>query len=366
MSIATSNQTRFSLLVLPGDGVGPEVCASALEVLDVITRGTGLSFDIETRSVGMACFQRTGVFVEPETIALARRSDAVLFGAEGGPVWDKERERTGRPGALLELRSGLNLYASGRPVQAWPGVVTPGAFRPDAVAETDMVIVRELSAGIYTSRPKETTLTAAGSVAVDTQRYTAKESDRIARLALKMARSTSGPLTSIDKANAMETGRLWRRRVSALAASEFPEVQVQHAYADAVLYDLVREPTRFAVILADNLFGDLVSDCAAVFAGSLGMLPALCVSTDGPLFLEPVHGTASDLEGTNSVNPIGTILCIAMLLEDLCQRRDLALQLRRTVASVVQEGIRTSDLGGAASTTEMIAAITANLSAAYS
>ncbi len=364
MSPSAAKPRGFRVLVLAGDGIGPEVTASALRVLEAVAAGAGLTLELEERLAGGACYDRHGVFLEDETARLAAEADAVLFGAEGGPKWDElvlpggPCERSG----LSRLRKELDLFANLRPVRSWPATLARTPFRPEVIEGTDLVILRELTGGIYFGEPRGIRETSEGLEAVDTQSYTQGEIDRAARSACELARERRGHVTSVDKANVMETGVLWRRRVAQVAAEEYPDVALEHLYADACLYELVRNPRRFDVILADNLFGDLLSDCAAAIAGSLGMLPSAALGP--PLdsgrrraLYEPVHGSAPDIAGRDAANPIAAILSVAMMLDLSFGRPDLAARVTTAVESALAQGVLTRDLGGVASCSEMTDAI---------
>jgi 3-isopropylmalate dehydrogenase len=352
----TPRPTR--LLVLPGDGVGPEVVSSALDVLNAAVEGTLLAIELEHQPIGMAAYREHGMFVHPRTLEDACTADAVLFGAEGGPDWDAMRLANGQPGALMQLRKRLQLFANIRPVRSWPLRNSTSALRSDVAKGADLLIVRELSGGVYTGTPRETRRVGDQSVAIDTQSYSSEQISRVSRLAMELARSRSQNLVSIDKSNVMETGRLWRSIVTATAREEFRDVALEHLYADYFLYALIQNPRQFDVILADNLFGDLASDCAGAIAGSMGLLPSASFGLNGgPMFFEPVHGAASDIAGTDRSNPIGAILCVAMMLEYVCRRSDLAAMVVKAVEQSLEDGISTPDIGGTATTWELTESI---------
>lgn len=347
------------VLVLPGDGVGPEVIASALEVLDAATTGTTVAVELEHQSVGMEAYRQHGVFIHEQTLEAASTADAVLFGAEGGPDWDAMRLASGQPGALMQLRQRLQLFANIRPVRNWPLCNSTSALRSAVIENVDLVIVRELAGGVYTGTPRETRRVGDKVVAIDTQSYSSEQISRVSRLAMKLARGRSQKLVSIDKANVMETGRLWRSVVTEMAKEEFPDIKLEHLYADYFLYALIQCPRQFDVILADNLFGDLASDCAGAIAGSLGLLPSASYGLlSTTVFLEPVHGAAPDIAGTGSSNPIGAILCVSMMLEHVCRRLDLANIVVRAVELSLQSGIATPDIGGTATRHDLTVNIT--------
>ncbi|WP_084204417.1 3-isopropylmalate dehydrogenase [Leisingera daeponensis] len=354
----TDTTQHIRVLVLPGDGVGPEVVSSALEVLDVAVTGTSLSIELDHQPVGMEAFRKHGVFIREQTLDAACNADAVLFGAEGGADWDAVRLTSGLQGALLQLRQRLQLYANIRPIRSWPLCTSTSPLRSDVSKNADLVIVRELSGGVYTGLPRETRRVGDQSVAVDTQSYSSEQISRVSRLAMQLAKRRSHNLVSIDKANVMETGRLWRSVVTEIARNDFKDVQLEHLYADYFLYALIQNPRRFDVVLADNLFGDLASDCAGAIAGSLGLLPSASYGlATRTVFLEPVHGAAPDIAGTHRSNPIGAILCVAMMLEHVCQRDDLALVIVKAVEQSLESGISTPDIGGTATNRDLTESI---------
>ena len=302
-------------------------------------------------------------------MARAAEVDAVIFGAEGGPAWDGldlDMTPTQRS-ALSRLRKELDLFANIRPVQAFDSLIDHTPFRREVVSGANLVILRELTGGIYFGTPRGITTDSNGARAVDTQVYSTSEIDRVARVALDLARNRRSRLTSIDKANVMETGVLWRRVVSAVAVSDYADVEVEHVYADAFLCDLIRRPTRFDVVLADNLFGDLASDAAAPIAGSLGMLPSASL---GPVdaqggrhaLYEPAHGSAPDIAGRGIANPVATILSVAMLFEWSLARGDLARRIEVAVIAALENTGGTPDVGGTATTDEFTQTVVSNLS----
>ena len=353
----------WRVLALAGDGIGPEVIEAALQVLDAVARQAGLAVKIESDLAGGASYDRRSSFLTDETLAKARQADAVLFGAEGGPKWDG-LDLPGGPtdkSGLSRLRKELDLFANIRPVRAWPALIGRTPFRPEVVAGADLVILRELTGGIYFGEPRGIVEDDAGLRALDTQVYTAAEIDRAARAAFALARQRRGRLTSVDKANVMESGVLWRRRVDTVAR-DYPDVALDHLFADACFFELMREPTRFDVILADNLFGDLLPDCAANIAGSLGLLPSASLGPTNnagrrAALYEPVHGSAPDIAGQGIANPLAAILSMAMMLDLSFGRIDLARRIEQSVETALESGVLTPDLGGTASTQDMTEAV---------
>jgi 3-isopropylmalate dehydrogenase len=362
--------TRARILALGGDGIGPEVVGAALEVMAATARQGGLVLEVSEDLIGGASWDRHGTFCRDEVVAAARAADGVLVGAVGGPKWDG-LELPGGPtdkDGLVRLRKALDVYAGLRPARAWAPLLARTPFRPEHVAGADVMVVRELVSGIYFGEPRGiAALPDGGFEGVDANRYTSAEIARVARVGFTLARRRRGRLASIDKANVMESGVLWRRVVGSVAA-EFPDVALTHLYADNALYQLMRAPGSFDVILGDNLFGDLISDLAAILAGSLGMLPSasLCgLPAPGerarPGIYEAVHGSAPDIAGQGIANPMGTILSVAMLFEYGLARPDLARQVVTAVERTLAQGVLTPDLGGSAGTAAVTRAVIGNL-----
>lgn len=359
----------WNLLVLPGDGVGPEVVDSAMAVLHWFCRQGGLALNVQTRLYGGACYDVHGRFIEEDTVALARDSDAILCGSEGGPRWDAldlPWSPTDRS-ALTRLRKDLDLYANIRPARSWASLAALSPLRESVVPGADIMVVRELTGGIYYGEPRGIATGTDGVVrGIDTQVYSVPEIERIAREGFRLARTRTRRLASVEKSNVMESGVLWRRVVTAIGGDEFPDIELRHLYADNALYQMVRSPGQFDVILADNLFGDLLSDCAAVIPGSLGLLPSASL---GPVdaggrraaLYEPVHGSAPDIAGRGIANPLGTILSLGMMFEYSFGRPDDAQLIVRATEALLAGDIRTPDLGGTASTTQLTTAFLGHL-----
>ena len=323
------------IAVLRGDGIGPEVIEAALSVL-----GACLPFEVHEAAVGGAAIDRSGEPLPAATLRLCRESHAVLLGAVGGPRWSEgPRPEDG----LLGLRRGLGLWANLRPARHL-GLATP--LREELVRGADVLIVRELSSGVYFGEPRG----AAGGVAFNTWRQTEEEVRRVAHAAFRAARRRRRRVTSVDKANVLEASRLWRGVVNGVAA-EYPEVALEHRYVDAMSFELLQAPQRFDVVLADNLFGDILSDEAAALVGSIGVMPSASLGDGTPLF-EPVHGSAPDLAGRGVANPTGALLSVALLLELALGRPDLGRRVEAAVAAALRD-TRTPDIGGSATTAEL-------------
>jgi len=329
------------VLLLPGDGIGPEVVEAARRVMEAAARQFGRRLAFEEGLVGGLAVDRTGQPLPEQTLQAAWRSRAVLLGAVGGPRWDRLPGPLRPESGLLRLRKELGLFANLRPVRSLPGTEGLTPLRPEVVKGTDLVIVRELSSGLYYG-PRGRREEAGQVVAYDTLEYRLAEIERVARVGFQLARARRRQLCLVDKANVLETSRLWREVVARLAG-EYPDVEVSYQYVDSCALRLVAQPASFDVIVTENLFGDILSDEAAVLAGSLGMLPS--ASLGGPVGLyEPVHGSAPDLAGQGVANPLGAILSGAMLMEFSLGWRQEARAIERAVEEVLRAGYRTADL----------------------
>ena len=358
-----------TILILAGDGIGPEVMAEAVLTLDWLRDHAGLDIAIEHDLVGGAAIDAHGVPLSDATLARARAADAILLGAVGGPKWDKVDFKIRPEAGLLALRKELDLFANLRPAQVFPALIDASTLKPEIVRGFDLIIVRELTGGVYFGEPRGITEIAPGiKRGVNTQVYTTPEIERVARVAFELARGRKGRLLSAEKANVMESGKLWREVVQALHDRDYADVALEHMYADALAMQLVRQPTRYDVVVTDNLFGDILSDQAAMLTGSLGMLPSASLGApraDGsrPALYEPVHGSAPDIAGRGVANPLAMILSTAMMLRWSLGRADLADRLEKAVERVLDDGARTADLGGALTTSAMGAAVRAALAA---
>jgi 3-isopropylmalate dehydrogenase len=347
------------LLLLPGDGIGPEVTAQARRVAERLWP----ELIIEERLFGGAAFDLEGAPLSAATIDAARSSDAVLMGAVGGPAW-ASAPRALRPEAgLLGLRTAMAVYANLRPALCFAPLADASSLKPEVVRGLDIMIVRELTGGVYFGQPRGIETLADGQRrGVDTQVYTTSEIERVSRVAFNLARGRRGKVTSCEKSNVMETGLLWREVVTDLHAREFADVTLEHMLADSAAMQLVRNPRQFDVILTDNLFGDILSDEAAQLTGSLGMLPSAAIGEAGrPGLYEPIHGSAPDIAGKNLANPLAAILSLAMALRWSLGRADLADRLGAAVERALEAGARTADLGGSLTTTAMGDAVLAGL-----
>ena len=339
------------LLILPGDGIGPEVMEQVFHVIDWMTKHKTVSFDISERLVGGAAYDIEGNSISDETMQEALNSDAVLFGAVGGPKWDNV-ERYKRPeAAILRLRKDLDLFANLRPAKVFEALVESSSLKAELVKDLDILIVREATSGVYFGLPRgiETIDNSNEKKATDTQSYTTSEVSRIAKAGFDLAKKRSNKLTSVEKANVMETGKFWREIVTDLHQKEFNDVELNHMYADNCAMQLVRFPKQFDVIVTDNLFGDILSDCAAMLTGSLGMLPSASLgatNSEGRRagMYEPVHGSAPDISGQDKANPIAMIMSFAMMLKysfDMNEESDL---IEKAIHNVLSRGLRTLDI----------------------
>ena len=334
---------ELSILVLPGDGVGPEVVREGCKALEAVVDRFGHRFELAEETVGGAAIDRYGVPIKDETVQQARRSDAVLFGAVGGPKWDDPRATVRPEQAVLRLRKELGLFANLRPTRVFAPLRDGSNLKEGALQNVDFIFVRELTGGTYFAPPKKVWETKRGRRAVDTCLYTEQEIARVVRVAFQLARQRKKVLHSIDKANVLATSRLWRE-VAEEVAREFPDVQLVHMLADACAMHMIRRPSDFDVLVADNLFGDMLTDEASMLAGSLGMMPSASLGRGKLGLYEPIHGTAPDIAGQGKANPLATILSVAMMLRWSLGLPREADAVEQAVDRVLAEGIRTPDL----------------------
>jgi len=356
------------LLVLPGDGIGPEAMRQVLRVVDWFGKARAVGFDIQEGDVGGAAIDKHGTPLTDETMTDALEADAVLFGAVGGPKWDDLTFDRKPERGLLRLRKEMDLFANLRPALCFEPLVAASTLKAEVISGLDIMIVRELTGGVYFGEPRGVETLADGTRrGVNTQVYTTPEIHRVARVAFELARKRSNKVCSAEKANVMESGVLWREEVQAVHDAEFADVELTHMYADNCAMQLVRWPKQFDVIVTDNLFGDMLSDEAAMLTGSLGMLPSASLGAPDPTtgrrlaLYEPVHGSAPDIAGQDKANPLATLLSFAMALRysfDLGEDADL---IEQAVGDVLASGIRTLDIASegtrTVSTTEMGAAL---------
>lgn len=351
------------LLLLPGDGIGPEVMAEVERVLDVLVARHGLQVSVETALFGGASFDIDGVPISEATISKAKAADGVLMGAVGGPAWANVPRDLRPEMGLLRLRKAMDVYANLRPALCFPALADASGLKRALVEGLDIVFVRELTGGVYFGTPRGIeTLPDGTRRGFDNQVYTTDEIVRVARVAFELARKRSNKVTSLEKSNVMESGLLWRQEVTALHASDYPDVELEHMYADNAAMQLVRAPRQFDVLLTDNLFGDVLSDLAAACTGSIGLLPSAALGDAGkPGLYEPIHGSAPDIAGRGLANPIAAILSLEMMLRWSLQETQMADLVAQAVTHALDSGARTADLGGSLPTTEMGKAIVAAL-----
>ncbi len=360
-----------SLLILPGDGIGPEVMAEVRRIIDWFGDRRDLKFDVTEDLVGGCSYDVHGVPLTDEVMDKAQSVDAVLLGAVGGPKYDDLDFSVKPERGLLRLRKEMDLFANLRPAQCFDALADFSSLKRDVVAGLDIMIVRELTSGIYFGEPRGIITEGNERVGINTQRYTETEIDRVARAAFDLARKRDRRVCSMEKANVMESGILWREVVQRVHDADYPDIELSHMYADNGGMQLVRNPKQFDVIVTDNLFGDLLSDVAAMLTGSLGMLPSASLGAQmengrPKALYEPVHGSAPDIAGQGKANPVACILSFAMALRYSFDQGREAARLEKAVENVLADGVRTADLmqaegGTAASTSEMGAAIIAAL-----
>jgi 3-isopropylmalate dehydrogenase len=339
------------VVLLPGDGIGPEILPPAVQVLDAVAPG---EFELEEHLFGGASIDAHGVALTDETLEACRRADAVLLAAVGGPKWDTTDPHQPRPEqGLLGLRKGLGLFANLRPVRPLPALYDASPLKRELIERTDLLVVRELTGGIYFGAKTRTAESASDDCV-----YTREEIERIARVAFRAARSR---VTSVDKANVLETSRLWREVVREVHGREFPNIELEHLLVDNAAMKLIAAPRHFDVLLTENMFGDILSDEAAMLTGSIGMLPSASLGAGGPGVFEPVHGSAPDIAGTGTANPLAMFLSVALMLRHGFALEAQAATVESAVDKALAAGLRTSDLGGGASTADATMAVLEHL-----
>lgn len=340
---------EFRISVLPGDGIGPEVIAEGVRALEAIGRRFGHAFTFAYAEVGGCAIDKYGTPLPDTTFQTAKNSDAVLFGAVGGPKWDDPKAKVRPEDGLLGLRKGLGLFANLRPVHVYPWLIDASPLKPTALQGVDFIVVRELTGGLYFGKPKRRWQTRKGRRAVDTMAYSEEEIIRILRVGFELARARRKRLCSVDKANILETSRLWRE-IALEMSKEYPDVSLEHLLVDTAAMQLVRNPLRFDVIVTENTFGDILTDEAAVLAGSMGMLPSASLAAiprPGERafgLFEPIHGSAPDIAGKGVANPLATILTVGMLLRYGLGLTAEAQAVEAAVEHALAEGLRTADL----------------------
>lgn len=353
------------LLLLPGDGIGPEVTAVSRAVVDHLVAAGLADVEIVSAEFGGAAYDAGGAPLADATLAIALAADAVLMGAVGGPKWTALSYDKRPEAGLLRLRAEMQVYANLRPAYAFAPLVGASTLKPEIVEGLDMLFVRELTGGVYFGEPRGIeTLPNGERRGLNSHHYTTSEIHRVARVAFEIARTRSNRVCSVEKGNVMEAGLLWREEVTALHAAEYSDVELSHMLADNCSMQMVKNPRQFDVILTDNLFGDILSDTAAMLTGSIGMLPSAAIGDAGkPGLYEPIHGSAPDIAGQGLANPCASVLSLAMAFRHSLGAPDVADRIDRAVLAVLEKGVLTRDLGGTAGTQEMADALLAELDA---
>lgn len=357
---------KAEITLLPGDGIGPEVLAASINVLDAIAQAFGHTFEMQEYLIGGCAIDARGTALPEDTLQACQKADAVLLGAVGGPQWDDPQAPVRPEQGLLGLRKELGLFANLRPVKPHPALLDASPLRAELLQQVDLLVVRELTGGIYFGEPRHRIRLNGEEQAVDTMTYTESEVRRVAHLAFQLARQRKGKVTSVDKANVLECSRLWRQTVTALAA-EYPDVELELLLVDAAAMHLLTRPATFDVILTANLFGDILTDEASVLSGSMGNLASASLGeTTNRLnqskgLYEPIHGSAPDIAGKGIANPIGMIMSAAMLLRHSLGLEKEALAVEDAVNQAIANGERTPDLGGTHSTNSLTEKIIAGL-----
>jgi 3-isopropylmalate dehydrogenase len=337
-----SKGTALKIAVLPGDGIGKEVTAEAVKALHAIA-GNDLSLELQEAAIGGAGLDTVGNALPPETLEIARKADAILLGGTGVPEDERRPPLEGAGNGLLRLRKALGLYANFRPVVLYPELIEASTLKPEVVSGVDMLILRELNGDLYFGEPRGIATENGQRVGFNTMRYSESEIERIAHVGFKAAQRRRKKLCSVDKANVLETMALWREVVIEVG-KQYPDVELSHLYIDAASMALIRNPKQFDVVVTGNVFGDILSDAAAMLAGSIGMLPSASLADNNKGLYEPVHGTAPDIAGKDIANPLAAILSMAMMLRHSFGLEDKAARVEQAVGSVLREGYRTGDI----------------------
>lgn len=331
------------IAVLPGDGIGPEIVAEAVKVLQKLA-SEGLALDLEYGLIGGAAYDETGTPLPEQTLTLAKQADAVLLGAVGGYKWESLDISVRPEKGLLGIRSELNLFANLRPALLYPQLADASTLKPEVVAGLDLMIVRELTGGIYFGQPRGVrTLENGEKEGFNTLVYRESEINRIGKVAFDIASKRQGRVCSVDKANVLECTELWRETMTELA-KDYPQIELSHIYVDNAAMQLVRAPKQFDVMVTTNMFGDILSDCASMLTGSIGMLPSASLDENSKGMYEPIHGSAPDIAGQNIANPLATILSAAMMLRYTLDEAEMADRIENAVSKVLDQGLRTADI----------------------
>ncbi|HEO8419930.1 3-isopropylmalate dehydrogenase [Niallia sp. FSL W8-0635] len=348
------------IAVLPGDGIGPEIVAGAVKILQTIESLYSHQFELTFADIGGCATDKTGTPLPNDTITICKNSDAILLGAVGGPQWDALPVEKRPEQGLLKIRKALNLFANLRPTTCYESLATSSPLKKDIIEGVDLIVVRELTGGIYFGTPSERTVIDGKPGALDTLQYKNEEIERVIEKAFEIAKTRSKKVTSVDKANVLETSRVWRE-IANQVAEKYPDVLLEHMLVDNAAMQLIRNPKQFDVIVTENMFGDILSDEASVLTGSLGMLASSSLSEEGPYLYEPIHGSAPDIAGENIANPLATILSVSMMLRLSFQLEKEAAIIEEAVNNVLNNGYRTRDIlspnSKIVSTTEMVEAV---------
>lgn len=332
---------KASIVVLAGDGIGPEVAHQGVRALHAIAKKFDHEFHTEDHLIGGAAIDATGSALPSATEAACKKADAILLGAVGGPKWSDPSAKVRPEQGLLAIRKALGLFANLRPVTLFPELIDASTIKPEVLKGTDIMVVRELTGGIYFGEKTRTETSAS-----DLCTYTVEEIERVTRTAAKLAQQRRKQLVSVDKANVLETSRLWRSVVERILKTEFPDVKLEHMLVDSAAMHLIRRPTSFDVIVTENMFGDILTDEASMLAGSLGLLPSASLGAGKLGLYEPIHGSAPDIAGKNAANPYATILSVAMLLRHSLGLEREAQAVEKAVSSAISAGVRTADIAG--------------------
>jgi 3-isopropylmalate dehydrogenase len=353
---------KAHLVLLPGDGIGPEVTYEAVRVLEEVAARFGHQITYSEHLIGGCSIDRYGMAITDEALADCQAADAVLLGAVGGPKWDDPQASVRPEQGLLRLRKEMGVFANLRPVRVLPVLASISPLKPEKLAGVDFLVLRELTGGLYFGQPKGRDVVNGRQRAVDTLEYYEDEIQRIVKLAFELAGGRRKKVTSVDKANVLESSRLWRKTAMAIAA-DYPEITLDHMLVDTAAMRLVSSPASFDVIVTENMFGDILTDEASVLAGSMGLLPSASLGASGPGLYEPIHGSAPDIAGKGIANPTGAILSVAMMLNYSFKLSEEAAALSSAVDQALVSGARTADLGGSLTTKQMTDHIIQNITA---
>ena len=351
---------EFTIVLLPGDGIGPEVVGQAVRVLELVAKSSDITFHFDEHKIGGCSIDQFGTALTDETLAICQKADAVMLGAVGGPKWDNPDSTVRPEQGLLALRKGLGVFANLRPVKVHPDLIASSPLKPEKLTGVDMIVVRELTGGLYFGQPKGREVVDGHERAVDTLVYTDEEIRRVVRLAFRLAQKRKQKVTSVDKANVLESSRLWRKVTNEVAA-EFPEISLEHMLVDTAAMRLVASPANFDIVVTENMFGDILTDEASVLVGSMGMLPSASLGEHSAGLYEPIHGSAPDIAGHGIANPIGTILSAALMLRYSLHMEQEAARIEKAVEQTISAGLRTTDLGGSLSSQHMTDEILARI-----